>query len=77
MKLKTITTFLLMLFASLLFANEVNSFVAVSADGDKTAGDAFSINMATPMPKIYLTNGTMCAVGRETISFIAMCKSRS
>ena len=36
MKLKTITTFLLMLFASLLFANEVNSFVAVSADGDNT-----------------------------------------
>ena len=37
MKLKTITTFLMLMFASLLFANEVNSFVAVSADGDKTS----------------------------------------
>ena len=36
MKLKTITTFLMLMFASLLFANEVNSFVAVSADGDDT-----------------------------------------
>ena len=37
MKLKTITTFLVLMFASLLFASEVNSFVAVSADGDNTA----------------------------------------
>ena len=36
MNLKTITTFLVLMFASLLFANEVNSFVAVSADGDDT-----------------------------------------
>ena len=36
MKLKTITTFLMLMFASMLFANEVNSFVAVSADGDDT-----------------------------------------
>ena len=34
--MKTITTFLMLMFASLLFANEVNSFVAVSADGDDT-----------------------------------------
>lgn len=37
MNLKTITTFLVLMFASLLFASEVNSFVAVSADGDNTA----------------------------------------
>ena len=36
MSLKTITTFLFLLFASMLFANEVSSFVAVSADGDDT-----------------------------------------
>lgn len=34
--MKTITTFIMLLFATLLFANEVNSFVAVSADGDNT-----------------------------------------
>ena len=34
--MKTITTFIMLLFATLLFANEVNSFVAVSADGDDT-----------------------------------------
>ena len=36
MKLKHFTTFLLLLFASVLYANEVNNLVAVSADGDKT-----------------------------------------
>ena len=36
MKLKTITTILFLLFASMLFANEVSKVVAVSADGDKT-----------------------------------------
>ena len=36
MNLKTITTFLMLMFASLLFANEVSTMVAVSADGDDT-----------------------------------------
>ena len=36
MKLKTFTTFLLLLLASLLYANEVSNIVAVSADGDNT-----------------------------------------
>lgn len=44
MKLKTITTFLMLLFASLLFANEVNSFVAVSADGDNTTYALADVN---------------------------------
>lgn len=44
MKLKTFTTFLLLLFASLLFANEVNSFVAVSADGDNTTYALADVN---------------------------------
>ena len=37
MKLKTITTFLMLMFASMLFANEVNTMVAVSADGSETS----------------------------------------
>ena len=37
MSLKTITTFLMLMFASMLFANEVSTMVAVSADGDNTA----------------------------------------
>ena len=36
MNLKTITTFLMLMFASLLFANEVSTMVAVSSDGDDT-----------------------------------------
>ena len=44
MKLKTITTFLMLLFASLLFANEVNSFIAVSADGDNTTYALADVN---------------------------------
>lgn len=44
MKLKTITTFLLLLFASMLYANEVSNMVAVSADGDKTTYALANVN---------------------------------
>lgn len=44
MNLKTITTFLMLMFASLLFANEVNSFIAVSADGDNTTYALADVN---------------------------------
>lgn len=44
MKLKTITTFLMLLFASMLYANEVSNIVAVSADGDKTAYALADVN---------------------------------
>ncbi len=37
MKLKTFTIFLLLLFVSMLLANEVSSMIAISADGDKTS----------------------------------------
>lgn len=44
MKLKTFTTFLLLLFASLLYANEVSNIVAVSADGDNTTYALAEVN---------------------------------
>jgi hypothetical protein len=44
MKLKHFTTFLLLLFASVLYANEVNNLVAVSADGDKTTYALANVN---------------------------------
>lgn len=58
MKLKTITTFLFLLFASLLFANEVNSFVAVFADGDKTSyalADIKRIEVNTTATSAFMT----------------------
>lgn len=44
MKLKTITTFLLLLFASMLYANEVSNMVAVSADDDNTTYALADVN---------------------------------
>ena len=44
MKLKTITTFLLLLFASMLYANEVIKMVAVSADDDNTTYALADVN---------------------------------
>lgn len=44
MKLKTFTTFLLLLLASLLYANEVSNIVAVSADGDNTTYALAEVN---------------------------------
>jgi hypothetical protein len=44
MKLKHFTTFLMLLFASMLYANEVSNIVAVSADGDKTAYALADVN---------------------------------
>jgi hypothetical protein len=44
MKLKHFTTFLMLLFASMLYANEVSNMVAVSADGDKTTYALADVN---------------------------------
>ena len=44
MKLKTFTTFLLLLFASMLYANDVIKMVAVSADGDNTTYALADVN---------------------------------
>ncbi|MBR3871945.1 MAG: hypothetical protein IKJ22_04375 [Paludibacteraceae bacterium] len=44
MKLKTFTTFLLLLLASLLYANDVIKMVAVSADDDNTTYALADVN---------------------------------
>lgn len=44
MKLKTFTTFLLLLFASMLYANDVIKMVAVSADDDNTTYALADVN---------------------------------
>jgi hypothetical protein len=44
MKLKHFTTFLMLLFASMLYANDVIKMVAVSADGDNTTYALADVN---------------------------------